>query len=446
MPHEVIMPALGMAQETGQIVAWLKAAGDAVKAGEPLMEVETDKATMEVEAQFDGFLADIRAEAGANVPVGEVVALIADRPGGTGEGASSPPAAPAASAGGGAAPDDLPEGEAIIMPALGMAQDTGILVAWLKAPGEAVGRDEVLLEVETDKSTMEVPAGADGYIAALLAEAGEEVPVGATIAVISTSKPENPVQRSAATGGAPVAPSPMPETAKPVATGTPAAAAEKKVAPAAVPTQGGRILASPKARRLAAAEGLDLARLRDAGVPQPFHVADLDTLRALPSPGAAANPAQAAASLHLTAEAPATALAELVAWIAGEGNAPVDAAGLLAGFAAGALRPHAEGSLIVAVERHGQRRSYADPDRGGLGSAPQPQEKAAPALILRDLRGSGLTGLRLGAEEAPVLTLTGDDRICLTLECAAGQLSPAAALDLMTGVAARLNDPLRHLL
>jgi pyruvate/2-oxoglutarate dehydrogenase complex dihydrolipoamide acyltransferase (E2) component len=89
MAHEVIMPALGMAQDTGQIVAWLKKPGDAVRIGDALMEVETDKATMEVEAAADGFLTRVRAEAGASVPVGEVVATIAD----TAEPEAEPPAA-----------------------------------------------------------------------------------------------------------------------------------------------------------------------------------------------------------------------------------------------------------------------------------------------------------------------------------------------------------------
>ena len=72
MAGKVIMPALGMAQETGLIVSWLKAQGDAVSKGEPLMEVETDKAVMEVEAAHDGWLADLRYAAGDTVPVGEV--------------------------------------------------------------------------------------------------------------------------------------------------------------------------------------------------------------------------------------------------------------------------------------------------------------------------------------------------------------------------------------
>jgi biotin carboxyl carrier protein len=78
MPHDVIMPALGMAQDTGLIVSWLKKPGDAVKTGDGLMEVETDKAVMEVEAVADGFLAAVSAEAGDHVPVGQVVAVIAE--------------------------------------------------------------------------------------------------------------------------------------------------------------------------------------------------------------------------------------------------------------------------------------------------------------------------------------------------------------------------------
>src|SRR5579884_88969 len=76
MATNVILPALGMAQETGLIVRWLKAEGEAVKKGEPLLEVETDKATVEIEAAADGFLSGIVAAAGDEVPVGQVIAQI----------------------------------------------------------------------------------------------------------------------------------------------------------------------------------------------------------------------------------------------------------------------------------------------------------------------------------------------------------------------------------
>ena len=76
MPAEVIMPALGMAQETGRVLRWLKADGDAVAKGEPLLEIETDKVTVELEAPADGTVAAVRAPEGTEVPVGTVIALV----------------------------------------------------------------------------------------------------------------------------------------------------------------------------------------------------------------------------------------------------------------------------------------------------------------------------------------------------------------------------------
>jgi pyruvate dehydrogenase E2 component (dihydrolipoamide acetyltransferase) len=76
MPTDVIMPALGMAQETGKVVRWLKAEGDTVAKGEPLMEVETDKVTVDVEAPADGTLAAVTADEGQDVPVGRTIAVI----------------------------------------------------------------------------------------------------------------------------------------------------------------------------------------------------------------------------------------------------------------------------------------------------------------------------------------------------------------------------------
>lgn len=76
MPTNVIMPALGMAQETGTLVRWLKGAGEAVAQGEPLMEVETDKVVVEIEAPASGVLAHLQAAEGDEVPVGQVIATI----------------------------------------------------------------------------------------------------------------------------------------------------------------------------------------------------------------------------------------------------------------------------------------------------------------------------------------------------------------------------------
>lgn len=417
-PHEVIMPALGMAQDTGKIVSWLKGPGDAVKAGDALFEVETDKATMEVESPADGFLTDVTAGDGEDVPVGKVIALISDTAAGSGSAAPAPAADPPAS-------DDLPAGTGVIMPALGMAQDEGVIVAWHKAPGEAVASGDILFEVETDKATMEVEAGHDGFVAALLAKAGEAAPVGEVIAIIAGTAPANPVSRSWS-GRAKAVPAKAEDT--PVPAPKPAAATAAK-APAPVPPDG-RILASPKARRIALQEGLDLRKLVEAGHPQPYHVADLDVLRRLPAAPPEVAPTTAVASRHLTADIPAKAFAGFCAWATEETGTPLDRAALLARFAAAALgQPQA----AIAIEAHGQTRVIP--------------EDAAPALTIRDLAGSPISSVSLGAEAAPVLTLTSmGDRLTITLECAPGQLSAGQALSLISGFAGRLAEPLRHLL
>ncbi len=76
MPTDVIMPALGVAQETGKVLRWFHAEGAEVEKDSPLMEIETDKVTVEVEAPASGTLAGIRFSEGADVPVGNVVAVI----------------------------------------------------------------------------------------------------------------------------------------------------------------------------------------------------------------------------------------------------------------------------------------------------------------------------------------------------------------------------------
>jgi len=76
VPKEVIMPALGMSQDTGRLIAWLKESGDSVDKGEPIMEIETDKTTVEVDAPASGILTNVRAQAGDDVPVGDVIAFI----------------------------------------------------------------------------------------------------------------------------------------------------------------------------------------------------------------------------------------------------------------------------------------------------------------------------------------------------------------------------------
>src|SRR6266516_1068275 len=76
MAISVVMPALEMAQDTGKLLSWRKQEGDRVRTGEPLLEIETDKAVVEIEAPGDGILAAITAHEGAVIPVGQTIAWL----------------------------------------------------------------------------------------------------------------------------------------------------------------------------------------------------------------------------------------------------------------------------------------------------------------------------------------------------------------------------------
>jgi len=148
----------------------------------------------------------------------------------------------------------------VIMPALGMAQDTGKVLRWLKSEGDQVSKGEALMEIETDKVTVEVEAPADGTLAGVRAAEGEEVPVGRSVAMILA--PGEPL------------PEEGPETAPVAAESSDATPAEAPLR-VAVSSDGDeaeaasspprRRLASPKARRLAAERGIDLSALAGSG-------------------------------------------------------------------------------------------------------------------------------------------------------------------------------------
>jgi pyruvate dehydrogenase E2 component (dihydrolipoyllysine-residue acetyltransferase) len=154
----------------------------------------------------------------------------------------------------------------VIMPALGMAQETGKILRWLKSDGDEVAKGDPLIEVETDKVTVEIEAPAAGLLAGLRAREGAEVPVGETVAFIVAPGEEAPTN-----GDAPREPAAPPEPAPQAARA------------AATPDGPRRRLASPKARRLAAERGVDLDALAAGSGPHGAVVAaDVDTAAETP--------------------------------------------------------------------------------------------------------------------------------------------------------------------
>jgi 2-oxoglutarate dehydrogenase E2 component (dihydrolipoamide succinyltransferase) len=273
MPTDILVPTLGESVSEATVAQWLKKAGDPVKADEPLVELETDKVTLEVNATEAGVLSEILVGAGENVEVGALLGRIAP---GAGDGApatSAAPAAPAAPATSAAEPAEPPapaaEGGApidLVVPVLGESVTEATVGQWMKQVGEAVKADEAVVELETDKVTLEVNAPAAGVLTEIRAEAGATVEVGALLGVVSP-------------GGASDAPSPAPAA--------PRGAPEAPPAPAG-PAHG---VLSPAVRKMIADAGLDPAEVPGTGRDGRITKEDVQTyLAARPAAAAPAGP------------------------------------------------------------------------------------------------------------------------------------------------------------
>jgi pyruvate dehydrogenase E2 component (dihydrolipoamide acetyltransferase) len=173
MAFSVVMPALEMAQETGKLLAWRKREGDRVTKGEPLLEIETDKAVVEVEAPADGILTGIKASAGADIPVGQTIAwIVAPGEAPPIETASSAPLARAGSH----AKAEAPAGYALALPqappgikispkARRLAKELGVDLSTVRAsgPGGEILASDVQATAsapvtETKSASIEVPS------------------------------------------------------------------------------------------------------------------------------------------------------------------------------------------------------------------------------------------------------------------------------------------------
>ena len=213
---DITVPVLGESVTEATVGGWMKAPGDAVSKDDVLVELETDKVSVEVSAAEDGVLSEIVANEGDTVEIGALLGRI----GGANGAAKTAPAAeakaeaPAAPASGGG------EAVKVAVPAMGESVTEGTLSQWLKQPGEAVAVDEPLAEIETDKVAIEVPAPVAGVMAEILVSEGSTVAIGTEIAVITAgasaaaapaaapaAAEAAPTQAAPAVGGAPVSPS-----------------------------------------------------------------------------------------------------------------------------------------------------------------------------------------------------------------------------------------------
>ena len=259
----------------GVMAKWHKKVGDKIKSGDVMAEVETDKATMDLESYWDGTILYIGVEEGKAVPVDAVIAVVGkegedykvalDAEGGT----STP--APAAtektveakdestapSAAGLSEADLEKKGVTVIrMPLLSDTMTEGVIAEWHKKVGDKVKDDDILADVETDKATMEVMGYATGTLLHIGVEKGAAAKVNGIIAIVGPEGTD--ISGILAQGDAPAKPaSDAKSNDAPVAE----KATEAKEEVAETAGSGDRVKASPLAKRIAKEKGIDLAQV-----------------------------------------------------------------------------------------------------------------------------------------------------------------------------------------
>jgi len=304
MAEVIKMPRLSDTMTEGVIAAWHKKVGDPVKKGELLAEVETDKATMDLESYKDGTLLYTGTEKGGKIQVDELLAII----GAPGEDISAlvkggaaapvankaaapvaaPPAASAAppaggstSAGGVAANAAATGGldlskmeEVILMPRLSDTMTEGVIADWHKKVGDMVKKGDVLADIETDKATMELESYKEGKLLYIGAQKGDKIAVNSLLAVIGDEKKIDLEKiKAAANQGVAMGGSTSAGGVAAAATEAGASGASGSAAPAAAEavhsglsvSADGRIKASPLAKKLAAEKGIDISQVPGSG-------------------------------------------------------------------------------------------------------------------------------------------------------------------------------------
>jgi len=240
--HTITLPQALNGMRDGTIGRWLKSEGDPVAAGEVVVEVQTERAVVQVQVDQAGTLAEILAPVGKTVAVGDALARISV----TAEGgaAAAPPAGAAATAAA------IP----IVMPKAGNTMEEGTIVAWRVKVGDTINVGDILFEVETDKAVVEVEATDAGRLARIVAADGDTVAVLDPVGYLADSDAEVDayVAQQAHTSAAPV------RAAEAIPAPGAARAAE---VPSEAPIPGARRRISPAARKLATERGIEPSTL-----------------------------------------------------------------------------------------------------------------------------------------------------------------------------------------
>lgn len=285
MAEVILMPRLSDTMTEGVIAAWHKRVGDTVQKGDLLAEIETDKATMELESYQDGVLLHIGTPDGGKLQVNDLLAIFgkpgeditelvkihgggATGPISTAESVAAPtvePAEPAAASiptNVAPATDFASMEEVVLMPRLSDTMTEGVIASWQKNVGDVVKKGEVLADIETDKATMELESYKDGILLYQGAKAGEKILVNDLLCIIGKDGLDVAAIVTGLKAGVSAVSTPVVETT-PAAPAAPVAVAEPVVEQAVV--NSGRIFASPLAKRIAAEKGIDLKFVKGSG-------------------------------------------------------------------------------------------------------------------------------------------------------------------------------------
>jgi pyruvate dehydrogenase E2 component (dihydrolipoamide acetyltransferase) len=293
MAEVILMPRLSDTMTEGVIAAWHKKIGDPVKKGDLLAEIETDKATMELESYKDGTLLHIGGDKGVKIQVDDLLAIVGTK----GEDISSlltgtkkeettghqQPAAntqPAASGTQQPSPDISKMEEVVLMPRLSDTMEEGVIASWHKNVGDAVKKGEVLAEIETDKATMELESYKNGTLLHIGAQKGEKIPVNGLLCIIGEKgKVDVNAIVAASKGGAQLATAAQPSVAESAAAASSAATNTAASAVTATAAENGRVKASPLAKKLAAEKGIDIKSISGSGDGGRIIKADIDSYK-----------------------------------------------------------------------------------------------------------------------------------------------------------------------
>ena len=294
MAEEILMPRLSDTMTEGVIAAWHKKVGEPVKKGDLLAEVETDKATMELESYKDGVLLHIGTDKGGKLQVNDLLAII----GSAGEDISGLLKSKSVSAGSKPevkktdstsvtstnAPVNPPPGngdkkasaldissinEVILMPRLSDTMTEGVIASWHKNVGDSVKKGDLLADVETDKATMELESYKNGTLLYIGVQKGEKVAVNSLLCIIG-EKDKVDVNEIVAAAKSGVGMSlesgvKSSESAAPAKESSPITATATTSLTSTAGGNNGRVKASPLAKKLAAEKGIDIHNIQGSG-------------------------------------------------------------------------------------------------------------------------------------------------------------------------------------